>query len=112
MVQATETPFRTDAVRIRSDQIHRDARMHDIYSEYLSGWFAIADHMNLFNDSAPNGNFSLVSRWDQQNPFPKYRAVQEFLQTAAVSGDGDWDGDVDFDDFFAFADAFNSTAER
>lgn len=112
MVQATETPYPSEAVRLRAQEIHDDERMFDIYTEYLTGWFSITDHMNLFTDSSSLGNFGLLSRWDQAPPSPKYRAVQAFLQSGTLAGDGDADGDIDFDDFFAFADAFGGTDPR
>lgn len=112
MVQATETPYPTEQVRMRAGEIHDDERMYDIYTEYLAGWYDITDHMNLFTDSSSLGNFGLLSRWDQTPPSAKYRAVQDFLQSGTLDGDGDSDGDIDFDDFFAFADAFGGTDPR
>lgn len=72
--------------------------------------------MTLFNDSMPWGNFGLIARWDQTlDSAPRYRATLDFLTwpgenvtppPAAILGDGDGNGVVDFADFLMFAAAF------
>ena len=114
MVQASETPYLSDAVRDKLHMVHDDARMFDIYEEYLASWHEYSGLMNLFNDSLPLGRFGLISRWDQSEPYPKFLAVMEFVQTLAITfpGDGDGDRDVDLDDFFLFSDAFGGDDPR
>ena len=38
MMQASETPYLSDAVRDKLHKVHHDARMFDIYEEYLASW--------------------------------------------------------------------------
>jgi hypothetical protein len=114
MVQASETPYLSDAVRDKLHMVHDDSRMFGIYQEYLASWHEFSSLMNLFNDSLTLGKFGLISRWDQSEPYPKTLAVQEFLQTLpfTFAGDGDGDRDVDYDDFFLFSEAFGSDDPR
>ena len=114
MVQATETPYLSDAVRDKLHMVHDDSRMFEIYQEYLANWHEFGGLMNIFNDSLPLGRFGLVSRWDQSEPYPKTLAVMELLQTQPFTffGDGDGDRDVDFDDFFLFTDAVGGDDRR
>jgi hypothetical protein len=114
MVQASETPYLSDAVRDKLHMVHDDTRMFGIYQEYLASWHEFSSLMNLYNDSLTLGKFGLISRWDQSQPYPKTLAVQEFLQTLpfTFAGDGDGDRDVDYDDFFLFSEAFGGDDPR
>lgn len=110
MVQASEISYPNDAVRDKLHMVHDDLRMFNIYQEYLAGWHEYSSLMNLFVDSLPLGRFGYISRWNQSELYPKYIAVQEFLQTIpfTFAGDGDGNRDVDYDDFFLFSEAYGT----